>query len=166
MATTKGDLARRALSKLSVTGWDYEIDPEELKSACVSLEDMMAQWDANGIKVGYSFAEFPDAVEVSSPANVPDIAYKAIVYALAIEIADSYGKQVTAAIQAGASSGMSSLLSAIAYVPRSTYGNNMPRGSGNTQRNNQWDRFYRRSNTIDADNAGPIDTNGQGVLQP
>lgn len=128
MATTKSDLVRSALTKLAVTGYDYDIDPEEIKSGAIVLEQMMADWDARGIKCGYSFAEFPDAVDVSRPANVPDIAYKAIVYQLAIELADSYGKQITASVQAGASSGMSSLLNAIQFVPLASYGNRMPRG--------------------------------------
>jgi len=89
-----------------------------------------------------------------------------VTYQLAIDLADTYGKQVTQSIAASANSGMTSLLSAVQYQPQVQYPNRMPRGSGNTVRYNRWDRFYRKAVTLDADNAGPIDTNGQGPLQP
>lgn len=166
MATTKSDIVASALNKLAVTGFDYEIDPEELKAGVVALEYMMADWDARGIKVGYRFANDPETANISDPVGTPDIAFRAMTYHLAIDLADSYGKQVTQSIAAGATSAMSSLLSAIQYVPEATYPSRMPRGSGNQIRYNRYARFYRPAPTLDADNAGPIDTNGEGYLQP
>lgn len=166
MATTKSDIVASALNKLAVTGFDYEIDPEELKAGVVALEYLMADWDARGIKIGYRFAADPETANISDPCGLPDIGYRAVVYQLAIDLADTYGKQVTQSIAAGANSAMTSLLSAIQFIPEMQYPNRMPRGSGNTLRWNRWNRFYRQTDTLDADNAGPIDTNGEGPLQP
>jgi hypothetical protein len=166
MATTKSDIVASALNKLAVTGFDYEIDPEELKAGVVALEYMMADWDARGIKIGYAFAADPETANISDPVGIPDIAYRAVTYHLAIDLADTYGKAVTQSVNAGASSAMTSLLSAIQFLPTVQYPNRMPRGSGNSLRNNRWMRYYRQTDTLDADNAGPIDTNGQGYLQP
>jgi hypothetical protein len=166
MATTKSDIVASALNKLAVTGFDYEIDPEELKSGVTTLEYLMADWDARGIKIGYNFAADPETANISDPCGLPDIAFRAVTYQLAIDLADTYGKQVTQSIAASANSGMTSLLSAVQYQPQVQYPNRMPRGSGNTLRWNRWNRFYRKTDTLDADNAGPIDTNGEGPLQP
>lgn len=166
MATTKSDIVASALNKLAVTGFDYEIDPEELKTGVAMLEYLMADWDARGIKIGYRFSPDPETANISDPCGLPDIAFRAVTYQLAIDLADTYGKQVTQSIAAGASSAMTSLLSATQFIPEVQYPNRMPRGSGNTVRYNRRDRFYRKSVTLDADNAGPIDTNGEGPLQP
>lgn len=166
MAKTKSDIVASALNKLAVTGFDYEIDPEELKAGVVALESLMADWDARGIKIGYAFAADPETANISDPCGLPDIAFRAVTYHLAIDLADSYGKQVSQSIAAGANSAMTSLMSATQYIPQVQYSSRMPRGSGNNLRHNRFMRFYRPTTTLDADNAGPIDTNGQGYLQP
>lgn len=163
---TKSDIATAALNKLGVTGFDYEIDPEELKTVVTALEYLMADWDARGIKIGYKFAADPETADITADSGLPDIAYRAVTYQLAIDSADSYGKQVTQSVSAGASSAMSALLNAIQYKPVVQYPNRMPLGSGNMRAGRNIQRFYRQYETLDADNAGPLDTNGNGVLQP
>lgn len=166
MALTKSDLVKQALQKLAVTGFDAEINPEEIKAGVITLEEMMAAWDAQGIKCGYKFAALPETADAEADAGVPDIARQAIAYNLAILRADAYGKQVSQSVLMMADAGMTALLAAIAFIPTMQYPGRMPRGSGNTLRYTRWTRYYRPQDTLDADNAGPIDTNGQGALQP
>lgn len=147
MATTKSDLVRSALSKLGVVGYDYDIDPEELRGGLIALEEMMTDWAARGICTGYALAEFPEAAQGGDDSETNPYARKAIVYSLAVQLADSYGKQITQTIAAGASSGMTSLLVAIQQQPASLYPRRMPRGSGN-HRHSQYDRFYRQESTL------------------
>lgn len=166
MATTKSDLVRSALKRLAVTGFDYEIDPEELKSGVITLEQMMAAWDARGIKAGYQFADNPETADINADAGVPDIAFMAITCSLAMELADTYGKVISQNLAMSAASGMNSLLAAIQHQPQMQYPSRMPRGSGNTLRNWRWRRFYRETDTMDADNSGPMTTNEGETLQP
>lgn len=166
MAVRKSDLVRDALTKLGIVDYDYDIDPAEFRTGLIAMEVMIASWDARGIKFGYIIAPTPEEAKGEDDAGIPDIARKAIIYNLAIEMADSYGKTVSQTTAAGASSGMSDLLSAIQYIPSVQYPRNMPRGSGNTLRFNRWNRFYRPVPVLNADNAGPIDTGENGVLQP
>ena len=162
---TKSDLVTSALNKLAVNGFDYEIDPEEVKTGVTALEYLMADWDARGIKIGYNFAADPETADITEQSGLPDIAFRAATYSLAIDLADTYGKAVSASVSAGASSGMTSLLNATQYVPVVQYPNRMPTGSGN-RRYGATQRFYRPVSQLDADNAGPIDTNSKGIIQP
>lgn len=166
MTVRKSDLVRDALSKLGIIDYDYDIDPAEFRTGLIALETMIASWDARGIKFGYIIAPTPEQAKGEDDAGIPDIARKAIVYHLAIEMADSYGKAISPTVASGAAVGMSDLLSAIQYIPQVQYPSNMPRGSGNTLRRYRWNRFYRPVPTVDADNAGPIGMDGDGVLQP
>lgn len=163
---TKSDIVNAALNKLAVTGFDYEVDPEELKSGVTALEYLMADWDARGIKIGYRFAADPETADITADSGLPDIAYRAVTYQLAIDLSDTYGKQVTQSVSAGATSAMTGLLNAIQWRPVVQYPNRMPIGSGNQRAGKNLQRFYRQGQTLDADNAGPIDTNGNGILQP
>lgn len=166
MAVRKSDLVRDALTKLAIIDYDYDIDPAEFRTGLIAMEVMMASWDARGIKCGYIIAPTPEMAKAEDDAGIPDIARRAIAYSLAIDIAPTYGKAITQEVAAGASSGMTDLLAAIQYLPTVQYPRNMPRGSGNTLRFNRWNRFYRPQQTLDADNAGPIDTGDHGALQP
>jgi len=163
---TKANLAQKALSKIGVTGFDYEVDPEEIKDAIVELEYMMADWDARGIKCGYQFAADPETVEASQESGLPDIAFRAVTTNLAVAIAPMYGKEASQSVFAAASASLGSLLNAIQFVPATQYGSRMPLGSGNNRWGRNFQRYYRPAQTLDADNAGPIETNGDGVLQP
>jgi hypothetical protein len=164
MARTKGDTVRAALAKIGVTGYGYEIAPDELRDGLILLENLMASWDADGIKTGYKFADTPETAQAESDTGLPDIAYKAVDSNLALDLADLYGKQVSQLLLNAASAGYSQMLSATTYIPEMAYGRRMPRGSGNTFRWTRWSRFYRNENSLDADNAGPFSTDGNGDI--
>lgn len=160
MAILKSDLVKQALAKLAITGFDTEVNPEEIRAGVITLEELMAAWDASGIQIGYAFAPEAEAALAEAPSNVPDIARKAIINQLAIELAPQYGKEPSQLIYMSAASGMSSLLNAIAYIPEMNYGRRMPRGSGNTFRWTRWTRFYREPQTLASEGNGPIIVNG------
>lgn len=143
MATTKNDLVRSALTKLAVVGYDYDIDPEELRGGLITLEEMITGWEARGIHTCYALAAYPEAAQGQDDSEINPQARQAIVYALAIQLADSYGKQVSQSVAAGAAAGMNSLLVAIQNTPSVIYPHRMPRGSGN-RRLERFDRFYHQ----------------------
>lgn len=164
MARTKGDTVRAALAKIGVTGYGYEVAQDELRDGLIMLENLMASWDADGIKIGYNFADTPETALAESDSGLPDISYRAVDSNLACDLADLYGKQVSQLLYNTASAGYSQMLSATAYVPVFAYPTRMPRGSGNTLRNTRWSRYYRNQNSLDADNAGPFNTDGNGEI--
>lgn len=164
MARTKGDTVRAALAKIGVTGYGYEIAPDELRDGLICLENLMAAWDSTGIKIGYRFADTPETAQSESDSGLPDIAYRAVDNNLACELADLFGKQVSQLVAGSAAAGMSQLLAAVVYIPEMQYPGRMPRGSGNTLRNTRWTRYYRDQSLLEADNAGPISTTGNGDL--
>jgi hypothetical protein len=159
MTTTKNDIIRQALKKLAVTGFDSEVDPSESESALIELESMMAEWDGQGIRVGYNLAVTPEDANGADAAGILDFSRNAIVYNLAIRVAPEYGKEPSAAVVMGASQSMSRLFTAIHYLPISQYPRRMPRGSGNTMRDRGYrSRFYdNQPSGIDVENDGFLD---------
>lgn len=158
MTTTKNDLVRQALKKLAVTGFDYEVDPSESESGLVELEAMMAEWDGQGIRVGYHLANTPEEADGSDDAGIPDFSRNAIVYNLAMRIAPEYGKEPSGAVVAGASQSLSRLMTATAYIPTVKYPRRMPRGSGNTNRDRgHRSRYYLEQDKLDVENGGPLE---------
>lgn len=143
MATTKSDLVRSALSKLGIVGYDYDIDPEELRGGLIALEEMIAEWVSRGINTCYALASYPEEALGQDDSGINPAARQAIVYALAIKLADSYGKQVSQSVAAGAAAGMNSLLVSIQNTPEVIYPHRMPRGSGN-ERFWRYNRFYHQ----------------------
>jgi len=164
MARTKGDFVRAALAKIGVTGFGYELQPDQLQDGLIVLENLMAAWDAQGIKCGYKFAETPESAQAESDAGLPDVAFRAVDNSLACDLADLYGKQVSQLVVAAASAGVSQLLATFAYIPEMAYPTRMPRGSGNTIRWTRYNRYYRQQDSLDADNAGPVETYGEGDI--
>ena len=79
--------------------------PDEQQSAKRKLEAMIAQWAAEGARVGYSNGELAD------DANVPDWAYGALYAGLAIMLAPGLGKTVAMETRALATSGKMAVLS-------------------------------------------------------
>lgn len=158
MTTTKNDLVRQALKKLAVTGFDYEVDPSESESALVELESMMAEWDGQGIRVGYNLANSPEEANGADDSGVLDFSRNAIIYNLALRVAPEYGKEPSPAVVSGAGQSISRLLTAIAYIPTVKYPRRMPRGSGNTLRDRGYrSRYYLEQEKIDVENGGPLE---------
>jgi len=157
MATLKSDLIRQALAKLAVTGYDYDIDPEEVRTALIELESMMTEWDGQGIRVGYQLGITPEEANSSEVAGSYDWARNAIVCNLAVRLAPNYGKQVPPELALNASQALGRILTANPVLPEVPYSNRMPRGSGNTLRGRPISRFYRTAEQITVENGGDLE---------
>jgi len=157
MATLKSDLIRQSLAKLAITGYDYDIDPEEVDTALIELETMMTEWDGQGIRVSFTLAVSPEEALASQPAGSYDWARNAIVCNLAVRLAPNYGKQVPPELALNAAQSMSRILTATPVLPEVQYTARMPRGSGNTLRGRQLSRFYRPDEYITVENGGELD---------
>lgn len=157
MATTKSDIIRQALSKLGITGYDYDIDPEEVTTALIELETMMAEWDGQGIRVSYALADSPEEAKGEDNAGIFDWSRHGIVANLAVRIASNYGKEVSQSLALTATQALNRILTANPVLPHVQYPNRMPRGSGNTLRRGRIDRFYKPVDFIDVENGGELE---------
>lgn len=90
---TAGDVIRRALQAILVTGADSPLTADEYQDGLDALNDYMASLESNGVRLGYT-----PCCTISDPVTVPAGAIRGIVANLAIDIASDYGGRVSQAL--------------------------------------------------------------------
>lgn len=131
MSWTKRQFVSAAFEEIGLAGYVFDLSPEQLESAMRRLDAMMADWNGKGIRLGYPLPGTPESSELAELSEVPDSANEAIITNLALRLAPSYGKVVSAGTQAAARSAYSTILSRAAMPPEQQLPNNLPLGAGN-----------------------------------
>ena len=124
-------------------GSQFDIAPDELKDALEILDSMMAEWNVQGIRVGYPIGTI-DTSSLDTKVGVPDSAIGAIRTNLAILLAPSYGKIPAREIKVAAKKGYGTLqMRALSQnMPNKQYPSTLPIGSGNRRYNNRNQNFF------------------------
>lgn len=128
MATVT-EVVSGALQLLEVRTAESAIEPVEAEDGLVSLNDMMNEWNVDGINVGYETLS-----SIDEQLNVDLGAIGAIKANLAIYIAPEYGRIVSDTLDKRARRGKKSLRASIKLNP-SEYPDTLPIGSGNEENN-------------------------------
>lgn len=133
------EVVNRALSLIMVQPSEAPIQPDEAATAIEVMNDMMAEWDADGVSVGYSIIS-----SLSDELTVPDYALAAIKSNLAIRLAPEFLEtDAPPLLQRNAGRSYDRLVNIVVNVPQCEYPCTLPLGSGNTgNRYNYVDRFY------------------------
>lgn len=155
---TKKQIIEQAFDELALAGFVYDLDPDQLESALRRLDTMMAAWGAVGISLGYLLPANPDDSDIGDETGIPDSAIEAVYMNLAVKIAASRGKMLTAETKATARRGYDQLLGAAARdaARRPPMPNTMPRGAGNKPWRSGMPFFPGPAETLDADIGVPI----------
>lgn len=150
MSRTKGDLVLKALRKAGLysNATLTDADPQAIQDAIQDLEDMMAQWEAKGIKLGYLFADAENAVEPmpDDDSGIASWANDGVSLKLAIQICMDNVIQPSDALLTAADSAYQVLCIALTTIPSLERRNDMPRGAGNRSAFS-WNRFYIEKDT-------------------
>lgn len=132
MGWTKLQFITKAYEKIGFASYIYDIQPEQLDSAMLDLNSMMAAWDALGIRIGYPLPSDAQSGSINDPTGVPDSASLAIYLNLGIILAPGVGKTVSIEHKTIAKNAYDALVSYAAsqnvqsvQMPKS-----MPRGAG------------------------------------
>jgi len=128
MSYTKGELASAALEEIGIAEYEYDISPEQKQSAIQRLDSMMAEWGARGIKLSFPISKSINSAP-GDDSNIPDWAWEAVITNLALKIAPSYGKVVSAESKASAKHSLNTLYSMFAK-PTEMQLPSMPKGAG------------------------------------
>ena len=131
MSYTKQQYITDALDEIGIASYNFDLQPEQLQSALRKLDNMMAEWSANGLRVAYPLPSSPSDSNLQEECVVPDIANSAIIYNLAIRLCSSYGKKPSMELVALASRCLDNLRSAIMIVPSALMKGGIPLGAGN-----------------------------------
>ena len=108
---TKRQLVVQALEEIGLSSYVFNIRPEQLQSAMQTMDAMMAEWNALGIRIGYALASTPTSGDLDQPSGVPDDANASIYLNLAVRLAPRFGKAVARETAVSAKMAYSSLLS-------------------------------------------------------
>ena len=126
---TVTEVVTGALVLLEIRTAEAPIEPNEAEDGLTALNDMMNEWNVDGINVGY---ESLDNVEDQLHVKLGSIG--AIKANLAIYIAPEYGKAVSSDLVRRARSGKNSLRGAI-KLNDAEFPDTLPIGSGNEGNN-------------------------------
>lgn len=95
MAWTKGDIIAEAFAEIGLGAYAYSLQPEDKQTALRRMNLMLAEWEADGIDVGYTVVDTPDDDTFSDDSEINTDAIRAVICSLAVEIAPNYGKTVS-----------------------------------------------------------------------
>lgn len=131
MGYTKRQFITKALSKIGLANYAFDMQPEQLQGALDDLDAMMAEWNARGIRLGYPMPGSPEDSSLDDETAVPDRAWQAVIYNLAVRIADDFGKQVSRTTLTTAKFSLNALLNASAVPMERQFPSTLPAGAGN-----------------------------------
>jgi hypothetical protein len=124
---TKRYLVGKAFAKIGIGNWEFDLQPDEIQDAVTDLDNMMALWSSEGIRVGYDLtSDDPD-----TESGLPDVAREAVIMNLALRIAPGFGKQLGPQILSLAASSYSYLAAYFMTIPQRRFPNTLPLGAGN-----------------------------------
>jgi hypothetical protein len=140
MQITKRVLIEDAFDDCSL--WDGQLQPEHIQKALRQLDQMVARWNSQGVRLRYDFYTNYQNSSLDDVLNVPDEALEALRMQLAKRIAPSFGKQLDRSYRVDADKAYNDL-----RLKRSKPGvlqlpSTMPRGSGHKTHKTNQRRFY------------------------
>lgn len=160
MGWTKRQFVTQAFDEIGMASYVFDLTPEQLQSALVRLDTMIASWNALGIRLGYPLPSSPQDSDLDEQTNVPDSSNEAIYTNLAMKLAPSYGRQVMPDTKVTAKSSYNTLLSRAALPMEQQLPGTMPAGAGNKPWRVYDDPFIRRPiDPVLAGQDGPIEYN-------
>jgi len=128
MSWTKREFVVQALEEIGLASYVFDLQPEQINSARIKLDAMIASWASRGLKLNYPLTQDSDLDEET---GVPDAANEAIYKNLAIALAPSYGKVVPPDTRISAKDAYDSLLRLLVNVPQMRLPTTLPLGAGN-----------------------------------
>jgi hypothetical protein len=128
---SKRQFAEKALLKIGIASYVFDLQPEQIEDAVWALDSMLAMWNGKGIHVGYPLPSSPEFSDINAETNVPDWVNEAIIYNLAVRIASEYGKTLPMEVYMLAKEAYSVVLNRSAKPKTMQFPSNMPAGAGN-----------------------------------
>jgi hypothetical protein len=158
MGWTKRQLVAQAFEEIGLAAYVYDLTPDQIQSALRRMDAMVAGWNSNGVRIGYSLPSNPDDSDPDVDSGVPDFANEALFLGLAVRLAPSYGKQVAAETKAWADAAYSNMVNQVAVpTPERQTPNTLPRGQGSKPWRTVNQPFMRTpEDPVDAGGDGPI----------
>jgi len=144
MSYTKRQLISSALSEIGIAEYTFDVLPEQKIEALHRLDSMLAEWNGRGIRLSYPVPVAQSGSSLDQDAGIPDMAWEAVITNLAIRIAPSYGKVVSAETKSTARHALNTVM-AFDSTPREMIITGIPMGAGHKDTE---DTFIEQESTI------------------
>jgi hypothetical protein len=145
MGLSKRDYIDQAFTEIGLSGYIFDLTPEELNTALRQLDSMMAAWNAKGIRLGWPMPSSPSNSDLDDATDITDAANEAIYCGLAVRLAPSFGKTVSMTTSFLAKQAYDQLLSIAAMPLEKQFPRTLPAGAGNKPWRNNDSPFIRPS---------------------
>lgn len=120
------EIVNDAAEEIGAKTAEIPLESDELQAGIRRCNDMLTEWDDQGIIVGYNpVTNGSDEVEIDRNAVA------AVKYNLAIRMAPSFRKIVSSALGGIAQSTLDRLMNANTFIGEAEYPGTLPIGSGN-----------------------------------
>lgn len=132
---TKRDIVDRAFKLLSMSGFELDDSPEDSQDILQTLDDMMAELQADSYDFGYLFAEDVTESYLGDLAGIKRDALSGISHKLALRICSLYGKQPPTLLLGQADDAYNAMLTTYQNIPEvKNCPDNVVLGTGNKVR--------------------------------
>lgn len=144
MSWNKRLIVKKAYNDLALAGYVFDLSPEEIQDAVLSLDAMMASWETYGIRIGYQATVDPLDADPDQDSGIPDWANKAAFKNLALELAAGFGKAIPPSLAVAAKQAYDGVMGVIASnPPQMQFKGNLPIGAGYKRNNYMGGPFVR-----------------------
>lgn len=153
---TKGQLVDTALRRAGIASSAMLLgpEPESVADALEDLETMMAQWEGEGVALGYAFTG-NQSPEPSENSGLPSWAWSAVAHNLAIRCLIDNQRPIPSDLATLAYNEKLALNAQDISIPSLQRRNDMPRGTGNR---GMWgNRYYHETDGVQDGNGQDID---------
>ena len=150
---TKRQIIQAALTDIGLPFYVYDIQPEQYTAALWRLNLMMAEWNGQGVRMGYPIPTNVGDDNLDDASNLPDVVTKAVILHLAIELAPSYGKVAAPETKMMAKRAYAALLRFAAMPNQYQWPSTLPYGAGNKPF--RWNNQQFVGSPVDQDQPDP-----------
>ena len=130
MSWKKDEIVKYALEEIGIP--QNEVQAQEIESGISRLNILLAGWNVDGIRLGAPLSSSPDVLDTNQDTELPDWAVRAAITNLALELAPSYGRQISPTTIVAAKKAKKILRNQAGYpVPDQVFNSHLPLGAGN-----------------------------------
>jgi hypothetical protein len=153
MSWTKKQLLDAAFTEIGLQNYAYDVEPEDIQNAIVTMDAMVAEW---GLNLSYHMSGDPSMSNQQEESGLPIWANKAVYQNLAVEIGPTFGKVIPLSLKVSAKRGLATIQTKCATIPRPQYDPRLPVGQGNKPYIDTTRQFFKPTDPLTDDNGAPL----------
>lgn len=128
---TKRQIIEMAYEECSLSGYEFNVTPDEMFSGLRKLDALMAEWRQSSKDLGYNNPSTFGGGDLDDASGIPDAAIQGAAISLAMAIAPAMGKQMSGETRARLAKSMSVISTMCAKKSVQGWARNTVAGAGN-----------------------------------